>query len=254
MTGSKNGSAGRRARRPSTRFANGDHPFHPHRFATRWEPLSSGPLVLVTPAAYKSMLLYVNIASKEVGWLGTVSERGDGTFLIEEVFLLEQEVTNSQTELSTAGQDQLVCELLENGAEGMRKANNLRFWGHSHVRGRTFPSSTDDNTMKRFGEEGYPFFIRGIFNKLGEARFTIYLYRQGVKIWDAPWAVLNPVNGRRLVPPQPLASADGAPAVKLPPVLTPNRNLRRQILREFRAKVTDIEPERAAERASERSN
>lgn len=172
-----------------------DSPLRPHRFRPQSQLLSKSPKVLITPQAYKLMCLYVEIAPKEVGWHGTVTRTKDGDFLIEETFLLEQEVTGTETELGTAGREKLVLDFLKLGDPGLEKANQLRFWGHSHVRMGTSPSPTDESTMRQFGKEGMPWYVRGIFTKTGRGEFTIYLFDQGLRIIDAPWAVWDPDEG-----------------------------------------------------------
>ncbi|MBI4533897.1 MAG: hypothetical protein HY711_08100 [Candidatus Melainabacteria bacterium] len=173
-----------------------DKPLRPHRFCTDSKLIGKCPRVLMTPLAYKLMNLYVEIAPKEVGWHGTVTRTKDGDFLIEETFLLEQEVTGTETELDKAGREKLALELLGVGDDaGVEKANRLRFWGHSHVRMGTSPSPTDESTMRQFGREGMPWYVRGIFTKTGRAEFTLYLFDRGIRINDAPWAVWDPVEG-----------------------------------------------------------
>jgi hypothetical protein len=176
-------------------------PFKPHYPSTRAELLYDPPTptVYLTPDAYKRMCLYVELAPKEVGWLGTISKREDGNFLIEEVFLVEQEVTPVETELSVEGSEKLVLELLEGGDPGLDKANKLHFWGHSHVRMGTSPSGTDESTMMRFSREGHEYYVRGIFNKLGRACFDVYYYKEGYRLLDVPWAVLDPATGKTLL-------------------------------------------------------
>jgi|GEM_PF-5376178 len=173
-----------------------DAPLSPHYAKGRVQLLGRLPRVLITPAAYRLMSLYIEIASKEVGWLGTAERTKDGDFLIDNVFLLEQEVSHVETELSVEGQEKLGIELIEGrGEEGIALSNRLKFWGHSHVRMQTQPSGTDERTMVRFGEDGHEWYLRGIFNKLGRAEFTIYLYATGLRIIDAPWAVWDPQRG-----------------------------------------------------------
>jgi hypothetical protein len=175
-------------------YSEPDSPFQPHQFSPRANLLNKSPRVLISPEAYKHMFLYVEIANKEVGWLGTVSKLPTGDFLIDETFLLEQEVTSTETLLSTEGQNKLVIELMEKGDAGIEQTNRLRFWGHSHVRMGTSPSGTDESTMMRFAGEGMPWYVRGIFNKRGRAEFTVYFYEMGFRICDAPWAVYDPIQ------------------------------------------------------------
>ncbi len=173
-------------------------PFKPHYPHTRAELIFDppAPTVYMTPDAYKRMCLYVELAPKEVGWLGTVSKRPNGDFLIEEVFLVEQEVTPTETELSVQGTEKLILELLEAGDAGLDKSNKLHFWGHSHVRMGTSPSGTDESTMQRFAREGHEYYIRGIFNKLGRGCFDVYYFQLGYRLLDVPWGVMDPESGR----------------------------------------------------------
>jgi hypothetical protein len=178
-----------------------DSPFKAHHFRPRIQSLNpKTATVLITPQAYKEMLLYVEIGHKEVGWLGTVTKLESGDFLIDKTFLLEQEVTPSETELSAEDIGKMTEALLDQGDEGFEQANRLRFWGHSHVRMGTGPSGTDENTMRHRQEEGFEWYIRGIFNKLGRAEFTIYDFELGFAVCDAPWKVIDPESGRNLTP------------------------------------------------------
>lgn len=200
-----------------------DEPFKVHMFSPKVEMLKRTPKVLITPEAFKRMSLYVELGSKEVGWLGTAERTAGGDFLITNTFLLDQEVTPTETELSVDGINALAMQLVEQGDAGMKALNELKFWGHSHVRMGTSPSGTDERTMERFGREGHPWYIRGIFNKRGRAEFTIYLFEEGLRINDAPWAVFDPVSGQTLTTrnrvvemrpkptPRPIAPAADAP-------------------------------------------
>jgi hypothetical protein len=244
-----------------------DAPLRPHRASPRAELIIKvkSPRVLITPDAYKRMNLYIEIAPKEVGWLGTVKRLDNGDFLIEEVFLVEQEVTGVETEMSVEGREKLVLDLLAHGDAGLDKSNTLHFWGHSHVRMSTGPSGTDENTMMQFGNEGHPYYIRGIFTKLGRGEFTLYLYEQGYRVLDAPWAVWDPKEGI-LLEPKPFPShswsgghswerdsGDGGsifgfkreePGVikkdkPLHPLLVPDEALRAAVQAEYDAKVSE---------------
>lgn len=267
---------------PVFRMFQSDAPLHPHAFRPVAELIAASPTIYLSVDAFKRMLLFVEIAGKEVGWLGTAEQVDGGDFLIDKVFLLEQEVTATETELSVDGQNKLVMELIEQGDQGLELANRLRFWGHSHVRMGTWPSFTDERTMERFGREGLPWYIRGIFNKYGRADFAIHYYDKGYRIKDVPWAVLDAAGGRVLNSTQfnvhgpsgaPKSASPASVAVKgaeaapvetpvecgssscsssacgssvnyrgLPEVLRPSEQLRKEVLAEFAAKVTDRTP------------
>ncbi|HYD93183.1 MAG TPA: hypothetical protein VEB18_01855 [Candidatus Paceibacterota bacterium] len=174
--------------------ANAARPFAAHAFEQRVEFLGRQPTIFVEREAYDRMYHIVDIADEEVGWLGTVERLPEGDFLIKEVFLLKQEVSPSQTELSEEGIALLYQELISTHPDGVDAANELRFWGHSHVRMGTSPSGQDNSQMGQFQENGCPWFIRGILNKLGRMEFTIYLWEAGVVIVDAAWSVCLAVD------------------------------------------------------------
>ncbi|MBK9770915.1 MAG: hypothetical protein IPP57_08845 [Candidatus Obscuribacter sp.] len=173
-----------------------DEPFKVHTFHPRAELLGRTPRVLISPDAFKRMCLYVEIGALEVGWLGTVTRTKNGDFLIGTTYLLQQDVSPTETILSVDGINALAMALCEQGEEGMKALSSLRFWGHSHVRMGTSPSGTDEQTMERFGTEGHEWYVRGIFNKRGRAEFTIYLFDKGLRINDAPWEVFDPVTNQ----------------------------------------------------------
>lgn len=223
-------------------------PFQPHFARPRPEVIftPATPTVYLTPEAYKRMCLYVELAPLEVGWLGTVRKLTSGNFLIEEVYLVEQEVMAAETELSVAGIEKLVLELIESGDAGFDKANMLHFWGHSHVRMPTNPSFTDENTMRRFAAEGHEFYVRGIFNKFGQANFDVYYCEVGYRLLDVPWAVIDPATGDiilkhehstwnrtdGILPAQP-------PSLKFDKLLAIDQSLRTEVQSEYELKVKE---------------
>lgn len=168
-------------------------PFSGHAFERRVALVGDLPRVLVSRAAYNRMWHIVDLASQEVGWLGTVRREG-ADFLIEEVFLFKQEVSAATCEITPDGLAEFAQELISSRPDGVEVLNRLCFWGHSHVRMGTSPSGQDEEQMKVFSESGHPFFVRGILNKNGRMEFTIFLHESGVKIVDAEWAVYEPVD------------------------------------------------------------
>lgn len=260
-----------KAPRPFSTF--NDSPFKPHAFQARAQLVAKDrPWVIITPKAYQQMLLYVEIADKEVGWMGTVSRLENNCFLIEETFLLEQEVSAVETELSVEGCSKLADELLLRGEEGFDLLNKIRFWGHSHVRMGTSPSGTDESTMLRFRDEGLDWYVRGIFNKHGRAEFSVYFFDIGFAVCDVDWCVIDLATGENLTPkvtsffsspyrdysydrpktvaieqqaevamPEDIASERARKYERggLSQLLVPSDELRAQIQAEFAAKVID---------------
>lgn len=169
-------------------------PIVQHAFKNTMECLFDPPTaVLISKEAYERMWHFVDVADDEVGWLGTVKELPRGGFLIEEVFLLHQEVTGATTEISEEGVSRLADELLRR-EDGLEAVNKLRFWGHSHVMMGTSPSYQDERQMDMFRDNDCEWFIRAILNKRGRMEIDIFYFDSQIMFKDVPWIVYNPVT------------------------------------------------------------
>lgn len=142
------------------------------------------PVIFVLPLALEKMGYYVGNCSKEIGWLGTVEKYGNN-FLITDTFLFKQEVHATTCEITPEGLSDFATELLskENGVDIW---NNIKLWGHSHVRMGVSPSGQDNDQMKVFGEHN-EYFIRVIANKNGEMEFTIFDFITGISYKNVKW-------------------------------------------------------------------
>jgi hypothetical protein len=179
-------------------FRGRDFSFTPHDFDPRMVNIETNspietPEIIIMPAALEKMWHYVNIADKEVGWLGTATRFGKN-FLIEDVYLLRQRVHSTTTIITPEGMGEFAMELLENNPDADKIINNIRFWGHSHVYMDTSPSGQDEFQMECFRKMNGPFMIRGIFNKKGKISFTIFDWERKIKTLDAKFG--REVGGR----------------------------------------------------------
>ena len=156
--------------------------FTPHAFETTLEDV---PTIYISEQAFKDMMIIVGEVKTEVGWLGDVQKLGSD-YLINEIFITEQEVSMGTTEMSVEGMAKL-CQKLVKREDAEEICNNLKFWGHSHVNMQVEPSGTDDQQMEKFSYND--FFIRGILNKKGEMKFWLYIYEYGLMIEDVPWMI-----------------------------------------------------------------
>ena len=177
---------------PNNRFYSDAEEFSPHNFEPKVEMLSGIPKVLISKLAHNKMWHFVDLAGEEVSWLGTAIQQGCN-FLIQDVFLLKQEVSGAQTTITEDGLAEFGQEILKQ-PEGVDIYNSIRFWGHSHVCMGTSPSPQDDSQMDIFENSGHPFFIRGILNKSGRIEFTIYFYPSRLKVIDPEWKVYDPID------------------------------------------------------------
>lgn len=147
--------------------------------------LSSVPFIVISREALIKMYHYVDKCTEEVGWMGTAYRDGKEIF-IHDVYLFDQEVHATTTEITPQGLSDFAAELLQS-EEGMEIWNNLKMWGHSHVNMGVTPSGQDDKQMETFKEGGHDWFIRLIANKKGELKIDLYNYESGVIYIDLPW-------------------------------------------------------------------
>lgn len=101
-------------------------------------PLSVG----ITTSAQRKLQGYIRRCPEEISGLGTVSVI-DGSFLITDVFLLDQKVTPSETVLSALTMARFLCTASERGIN----PTEVRFWWHSHARHDAYFSGTDQQTI-----------------------------------------------------------------------------------------------------------
>ena len=130
------------------------------------------PTLFINNDAYLKMQEYIAQSKKEIGWLGTCS-RKDNDYIINNVYLFDQEVHETTCEITEEGLNKFALELMEK-PNGMDIWNNIRLWGHSHVNMGILPSSQDNKQLDFFlknMKEG--FFIRYIGNKKGEIGLQI---------------------------------------------------------------------------------
>ena len=130
------------------------------------------PTLFISNDAYLKMQEYIAQSNKEIGWLGTCS-RQDEDYIINNVYLFDQEVHETTCEITEEGLNKFALELMEK-PNGMDIWNNICLWGHSHVNMGVLPSSQDNNQLDFFlknMKEG--FFLRYIGNKKGEIGLQI---------------------------------------------------------------------------------
>ena len=130
------------------------------------------PTLFINNDAYLKMQEYIAQSNKEIGWLGTCS-RKDEDYIINNVYLFDQEVHETTCEITEEGLNKFALELMKT-PNGMDIWNNICLWGHSHVNMGVLPSSQDNKQLDFFlknMKEG--FFIRYIGNKKGEIGLQI---------------------------------------------------------------------------------
>lgn len=167
----------------------------PHKFATTVRIIDGMPKIEISRKAADDMAYIIDKSPKEVSWLGSVKMIGENpqsaTYHIEEVFIIDQQVSAAETEMNEDGLGKFGEEMSKT-EKGMLILNHLHFWGHSHVEMETFASATDIKQMDLFKDNDRDYFIRGIFNKKGKAQFSIFLYELDIEFHDVEWSVKAP--------------------------------------------------------------
>jgi len=122
---------------------------------------SAAPTVLrFTAEAYARFRLYVELCPSEIGGLAEVRSDGDG-LLVTDLFLLNQRVSPSETELEA----EAVLRLLHRCVEEGRDPAALRLWWHSHGEHEVEWSDTDEATIDGFGADSL---VSLVTNKAGD--------------------------------------------------------------------------------------
>jgi len=78
-----------------------------------------------------------NCGNDEIGWLGTVSELGNGQYLVDGIYMPAQQVHGATCELSEDGLGELMTELASSNFDACER---MHFWGHVHPSNSTSPS------------------------------------------------------------------------------------------------------------------
>lgn len=123
--------------------------------------------------AYDKMRLYVELCEDEIGWLGYVEKLPDEAgYVVTDVFLVEQEVHSTTTELSPDAIINYYNNLEEDKREEFLK--KCKLWGHSHVNMAPSPSGQDESQGEELSKDAEDFYIRLITNKKGDYNITFY--------------------------------------------------------------------------------
>lgn len=148
----------------------------------------------IRPEALKKIHYYTEAADGEVSGLGTVIKNDKGEYLIDKVFLLEQESSSGDTELDP----EAISKLMTNMVKEKEDPGKLKFWWHSHANMGVFWSGTDDECAETLSKE-YAFSL--VVNKDKQLRCRLDLY--------APFRItFDGVRVRELISDDPKMKAE----------------------------------------------
>lgn len=103
------------------------------------------PGIFMTGRAFHRLKLLLRFCPAEIAGLGYVAPHPKG-FLIQDVFVLPQRVTDADAELDP----EALCGFLGRFVGDGGDPSSLQLWWHSHVDGEVYWSETDLETIDRF--------------------------------------------------------------------------------------------------------
>lgn len=129
--------------------------------------MENKPQLYIPRKVFNKIMFWVDKCPLEVSGMGIISyDESKHFFYVRDVFLLEQEVTSSTTDIDPKALGKLEHELYVNKVKG-----DLNFWWHSHVNMAVFWSSQDKDTITQMGSQGYC--VATVFNKKREMRSAL---------------------------------------------------------------------------------
>ncbi len=107
--------------------------------------IGDAPGILIAARAFHRLKLLLRLCPAEIAGLGHVTQHPKG-FLIKDVFVLPQRVTDSDTELDPEALFTFLSRFVGDGGD----PSSLQLWWHSHGDGEVYWSETDLETIERF--------------------------------------------------------------------------------------------------------
>jgi hypothetical protein len=103
------------------------------------------PGIFIAARAFHRLKLLLRLCPAEIAGLGDVAEHQKG-FLIQDVFVLPQRVTDSEAELDPEALFGFLARFVADGGD----PSSIQFWWHSHGDGEVYWSETDLETIESF--------------------------------------------------------------------------------------------------------
>lgn len=158
-------------------------------FKTVVEWSGPAPFIVLSVEAYQTIKC-LSAANHEVGWFGIV-EKINNYFLIKEIIILDQKVRGDWVEISEKTLTRFYTTVAKE-VGGVKKLNDLRYWGHSHYIYSIHSSIDDLEQIEKFSQCGHEWFIFSIVNRSGLIQFDLHYFELGIVIKNVPWQVDYP--------------------------------------------------------------
>ena len=121
---------------------------------------------------YAKIMYFVDKSSIEISMMARIKHDEENSMTITNVYLVEQENSSAETEMSDAAIAKLLYSTRND--EGM-----LNCWIHSHVNMGVFWSGTDHAAMRQIGGNGYC--VSLVFNKKRDVKCAYYQGKDSFK-------------------------------------------------------------------------
>jgi proteasome lid subunit RPN8/RPN11 len=143
--------------------------------------------------AYRKIMAYADACDEEISGFADVEYKKDKQeIVVGEVYLLEQNVTGTNTHLEEEAVSKFNIDMIKKGRKQLPQ-----LWWHSHVNMGTFFSGTDEETCSELQNDSFN--IALVVNKAHQYKAMMYVYSEiiikefGEKITSKEWRKIDPL-------------------------------------------------------------
>lgn len=132
------------------------------------------PVMYFQRLAWEKLMAYVCLVDTEINGFCYVQRHGVSDFIVadpDDVFITEQVVTGASADV-----DGRTFAIANMRAADEGRADQLKLQWHSHVRGSSFFSKTDTDTIDTYGDAFIDWMISLVTNKRGEYGIRLDVY------------------------------------------------------------------------------
>lgn len=126
--------------------------------------------IFITQEAFKKMHYYIAECDQEISGLGEV-KKDHGNLLVTDVFIFNQDVTGTHTELDKGS----LALFLEDYNNQGKDIADIKLWWHSHVNMSAYFSPTDTANIERLSDT-FPWAISIVGNKKNEFQTRVDVF------------------------------------------------------------------------------
>lgn len=141
--------------------------------------IDQAPRLVFTIEAWTKLQGLLRLSEQEISGFGRVKQVDDGTYVVDEIVVLEQMVNTVHTTMDMFAVAEFITALIEAG----ENPEEYLLWWHSHVYHGLFWSPTDEDTMRQLTQT-FMFGLVGL--KDGRVKVRLDIANPAVVIDDIP--------------------------------------------------------------------